>query len=100
MRDHETRIDLSAFDALEQRRKVAMSVALSGSDGERSIDDHAHRESVYEAAVDTTHRNDTAVSAFTNGLPQSEWAIGFDHQGLLGAVDGVHRTVGMRFEPN
>ena len=51
-----------------------------------------------ETAVYSAHRYDAAVFATANRLSQRERSIGFQHQGLLGPIDRVHRTMRMRFE--
>src|ERR1700712_3960058 len=68
MGDDPGRVNLPAFDALEQRAHVALDVALSGLEGQRAVHPGAGWELVDEAAVHADDRDDASAAAGNDGL--------------------------------
>ena len=79
VRDDEAGVDLSLLDSLQQRLHVALDVALPGLHRQRAVHERAHREFVYESAVDADDRDRTAVAASHDRLAQGDGSVRLRH---------------------
>src|SRR3569833_665068 len=97
MRNDKTGIDIAVFDTFQQGLHVAVYVALTGANGERTIHQRAYRKLVEEAAVHAHYRYCAAITTSHDGLAQRDRPIRFGHHRLLRTVVGVHCAVTVGF---
>ena len=86
MRDDERRIDLAAFDALEQDGHVLVHVRLAHLEGQSLRERGAQRKLVQPSAVDAGNRDRAALAAGADRLPKRMRPIGRQKHRRLGAV--------------
>ena len=98
MRDDDRRIDLAAFDALEQQRHVLVHVRLTHLERQPLREGSPQRELVEPSAVDAGNRDRPTLAARANRLAKGMRAIGRqEHRGLRAVVPGIERRT-VRFE--
>src|SRR5919107_1380634 len=99
--DDERGVYIAVLDPLQQLAPVALYVALPRPHRKAPVHERAHRELVYQPAVDAYDRDRPAVAAGHDRLAQGDGAVGLAHSGLLGAVVGVDDSVpAVGFEPD
>src|SRR5260221_5274201 len=101
VRDDPRRVDLTAFDAFQQRLHVALNMALAGPQGQRPVHPRASRKLVRQPAVVSDDRDDATVAAAHDRLPEGVRPFGFGSGRLLGAIRCVDpRTAVPGFHPH
>src|SRR5581483_12269758 len=88
MSDYESRINLTLGDGVQQWPQVPVNVGLSRFDLQGPVHDRSKRDLVENSAVNSRNGNRPSVPARHNGLPEGDWAPGFEHHGLLRAIVG------------